>query len=80
MPQIQGGKGEAVLKYCEPLLTKEMRYHTAFPKGNKWVNFLLNQDYTFGEFLSDLKFSTIRAWLLTNIHLCPVFYATFRKS
>jgi hypothetical protein len=33
MPQIRGGKGEAVLRYCEPLPTKEMRHHTAFPEG-----------------------------------------------
>jgi hypothetical protein len=27
MPQIIGVKGEAVAIYCEPLTTKEMRYH-----------------------------------------------------
>ena len=35
MPQIQGVKGEAVLRYAEPLRTQEMRHHTAFPKGKK---------------------------------------------
>ncbi len=27
MPQIQGIKGEAVVVYCEPLITQEMGYH-----------------------------------------------------
>jgi hypothetical protein len=27
MPQIQGIKGEAVVVYCEPLITKEIGYH-----------------------------------------------------
>jgi len=27
MPQIRGVKGEAVAIYCEPLITKEKRYH-----------------------------------------------------
>jgi hypothetical protein len=57
MPQIRGGKGEAVLRYCEPLPTKEMRHHTAFPKGKKQYNFQLNQEYTFSELLDDLHFS-----------------------
>jgi hypothetical protein len=35
MLQIRGGKGEGVLRYCEPLPTKEMWHHTAFPKGKK---------------------------------------------
>ncbi len=27
IPQIQGIKGEAVVVYCEPLITPEMGYH-----------------------------------------------------
>jgi hypothetical protein len=27
MPQIQGIKGDAVVIYCEPLITKKMGYH-----------------------------------------------------
>ena len=27
MHQIQGGKGEAVVNYCEPLTTKEMEHY-----------------------------------------------------
>jgi len=44
MPQIQGVKGEAVLRYCEPLRTQEMRHHTAFPKGKKQGDFLKNRN------------------------------------
>jgi hypothetical protein len=29
MPHIRGIKGEAVVVYCEPLITKEMGYHPA---------------------------------------------------
>jgi len=76
MLQIQDVKGEAVLGYCEPLTTQEMRYHTVFPTGKKQGDFLLIQDSTFGEFLNDFNFSLISAWLLTNNDLRPVFYAT----
>jgi hypothetical protein len=31
MPQIQGIKGEAVVVYCEPLITKEIGY-LGFPE------------------------------------------------
>jgi hypothetical protein len=34
-PQIRGVQGEAVYVYREPWRTKEMRPHTAFPKGEK---------------------------------------------
>jgi hypothetical protein len=34
MLQIRDGKGEAVLRYCEPLPTKEMQHHTAFPASS----------------------------------------------
>jgi hypothetical protein len=45
------GKGEAVLRYCEPLPIppKAGRHHTAFPKGKKQGQFLLFQDFTFCE-------------------------------
>jgi len=76
IPQIQGVKGEAVLGYCEPLTTQEMRHHTAFPTGKKQGDFLLIQDSTFSEYLNGFNFSLISAWLLINIDLCPVFYAT----
>jgi hypothetical protein len=38
-PQIRGVKGEAVFVYREPLRTKEMRPHTAFPEGKKQGGF-----------------------------------------
>jgi hypothetical protein len=44
MPQIQGVKGEAVLRYAEPLRTQEMRHHTAFPKGKNRAIFLKNRN------------------------------------
>ena len=35
MPQIQGIEGEAVVVYCEPLITKKMVYHRLSPKGKQ---------------------------------------------
>jgi hypothetical protein len=35
MPQIQGIKDEAVVVYCEPLITKEMEYHKLSRRVNK---------------------------------------------
>jgi hypothetical protein len=59
IPQIGGGKGEAVLTYREPLPTKEMRYHTAFPKGKKQSLFRLFQDSTLNGLL---KFELCFLW------------------
>jgi hypothetical protein len=77
MLQIQGVKGKAVLGYCELLTTQEVRHLTAFPKGKKQGDFLLLQDSTLSEFLNDFNFYLSSVWLLVNIDLCPVFYATF---
>ena len=73
MPQIRDGQGEAVLRYCEPLPTKEMRHHTAFPKGKKQGQFSLFQDFTFCEFLKNNPFSPLRACLLDDIDRGHVF-------
>ena len=35
MYQIRGIKGEAVVNYCEPLITKEMVYHRLSQRVNK---------------------------------------------
>ena len=35
MPQIRGIKGEVVVVYCEPLITKEMGYYRLSRRGNK---------------------------------------------
>jgi hypothetical protein len=37
MPQIRGVKGEAVVKYCEPLTTKEMGYYRFSQRVNNTV-------------------------------------------
>jgi len=31
--QLQGIKGEAVIIYCESLITQKMGYHRLFPEG-----------------------------------------------
>ena len=40
MPQIRGVKGEAVVIYCEPLITKEMGY----PRLSRGVNKTVKKD------------------------------------
>ena len=35
MRQIRGIKGEAVVNYCEPMITKEMAYHRFSQRVNK---------------------------------------------
>jgi hypothetical protein len=35
MLQIQGRKGEAVVVYCEPLITREMGYHRLSSEGKQ---------------------------------------------
>jgi len=77
MPQIQGVKGEAVLRYCEPLRTQEMRHHTAFPTGKKQGHFLSKQDYTYGEFKINYVSVLKSKRVLGQINFGPVFYATF---
>jgi hypothetical protein len=78
MPQIQGVKGEAVLRYAGPLRTQEMRYHTDFPKGKNRAIFL-KLESTLGEFqIEDLIVPKIRP-VSGLIHFGPVFYATFGK-
>jgi hypothetical protein len=37
MPHIRGIKGEAVIVYCEPLITKEMGYPRLSCKVNKMM-------------------------------------------
>jgi hypothetical protein len=37
MPQIQGIMGEAVVIYCEPLVTKEMGYNGLSRRVNKMM-------------------------------------------
>jgi hypothetical protein len=35
MPQMQGGKGEAVVSYREPFPTRQMGYHRLSQRANK---------------------------------------------
>jgi hypothetical protein len=35
MPQVRGIKGEVVVVYCEPLITKEMGHHRLSRRVNK---------------------------------------------
>jgi hypothetical protein len=37
MPHIRGIKGEVVVVYCEPLITKEMEHHRLSQRVNKMM-------------------------------------------
>jgi hypothetical protein len=41
MLQIQGAKGDAVVIYCEPLATQEMRYHRLSLRVNNMAVFVI---------------------------------------
>ena len=77
MLQIQGAKGEAIVSYCEPLATQEMRYHPA--KGGKgkqlgrFFNFL---DITGNEFHKIAQKDHKERLLLLLRTFCHVVYAT----
>ena len=49
MPQIYGGKGEAVVLYREPLTTPEMGYRRLSHRVNNMVAFDCFQDVTRNE-------------------------------
>jgi hypothetical protein len=51
MPQIQGAKGEAIVSYCEPLATQEMRYHRLSRRVNNRPKKVLNDHVTRSDFL-----------------------------
>ncbi|MBE9581350.1 MAG: hypothetical protein IMF18_07000 [Proteobacteria bacterium] len=53
MPQIQDVEGEAVVVYCEPLTTQEMRYHRLSRRVNNMAGFSLFIDLTLGGFVNN---------------------------
>ena len=55
MPQIQGGKGEAVVLYREPLTTQEMGYPQLSHRVNNMAAFDWFQDVTRGKFQKGMQ-------------------------
>jgi hypothetical protein len=53
MLQIQGAEGEAIVGYCEPLATQEMRDHRLSRKVNNMAVFSLFVDFPVCAFLND---------------------------
>jgi hypothetical protein len=53
MPQIQGGEGEAIVSYCEPSPTQEMRYHRLSRRVNNMAVFSPFVDITAGKFVNE---------------------------
>ena len=49
MLQIQGVKGEAVVGYCEPLKTQEMRHHRLSRRVNNRASFSSFMDVILSE-------------------------------
>ncbi len=74
--QILGVKGEAVVSYCEPLTTQEMRYHRLSRKVNNTVSSEFRLDLIDGDF-QDKRVRRWRALLsLSSYGFRRVVYAT----
>ncbi len=55
MPQVLGVEGEAVVLYCEPSTTQEMRYPRPSRRVNKMAVFPCFQDVTCSVFQQSKK-------------------------
>jgi hypothetical protein len=76
MPQIQGGKGEAVVGYAELLPTKEMRYHRLSQGVNNLAVFSNSLDIIHSEFHKIARKCRKGRLLLLFENFCHVVYAT----
>jgi hypothetical protein len=54
IPHICGIKGEAVVLYCEPLITKEMGYHRLSRRVNKIMKQTSDDNFYTHFFATDL--------------------------
>ena len=80
MPQIQGVKGEAVVVYCEPLTTPEMRYHRLSQRVNNMAGFSLFLDVTRSKFHNIAQIGRKVRLLLLFRAFCHAVYATLGLS
>ena len=76
MLEMQGVKGEAVVNYCEPLTTQQMRCHRLSRRVNNSANIIPSLDLTISVFLRDAqKFIKLFTTLALS-HSCRIVYAT----
>jgi hypothetical protein len=76
MPQIQGGEGEAIVRYCEPSPTQEMRYPRLSRRVNNMAVFSPFLDITAGGFVNETLQIYNSLLFLPFLILCHVVYAT----
>jgi hypothetical protein len=80
MPHIHGIKGEAVVVYCEPLITKEMGYHRLSRRVNKMMK-QTSDDNASILILSQLIYSREKANIIDFFYICQHFvYAQLREE
>jgi hypothetical protein len=76
MLEMQGVKGDAVVSYCEPLTTQQMRYHRLSRRVKDSANIMLSSDLTICDFVRDArKFTKLFATLALS-YSCRIVYAT----
>jgi hypothetical protein len=75
MFQFQGIKGEAVVTYCDPLITQEMEYHRLSRRA-KNMAFLSNSWISPGVNSWDISMLLVNVLLMVFSHTLPFFYAT----
>jgi hypothetical protein len=76
MLEMQGVKGDAVVSYCEPLTTQQMRYHRLSRRVNNSANIIPSLDLTICAFVGDARKSIKLFATLALSHSCRIVYAT----
>jgi len=78
MPHIRGIKGEAVVVYCKPLITKEMGYYRLSCKVNKMMK-KTSDDNSSIAVLSRPIYRRIKPYIFDSFYICQYFvYAQLR--
>ena len=80
MLQIQGAEGEAIVGYCEPSATQEIRYHRLSRRVKNMAVFSLFVDFTVCAFVNNALQRCNILLLWTFLIGCHVFYATLGFS
>ena len=80
MPQIQGGKGEAVVFYREPLTTSEMQYPRLSRRVNNMAGFGAFLDSTQSELQQEPSKPGMKLHYSSSWQFCHVIYATIGST
>jgi hypothetical protein len=80
MLEMQGVKGEAVVCYCEPLTTQQMRDHGLSRRVNNSANIMPSLDLTICAFVRDARKFIKLFMTLALSHSCRIVYATLGET